>query len=651
MKQKIALPSGGLKPKDLSRVHYTTLGFGSIQPILCEEVVPKDKCTFSVRNFSRVSPMFLPNLGTLNMKIHAFYVPFRLVWNHFDNFKEGLPSWNSNGAQVYRKCPHIDDKFITSMFTEMDYNLDVPKEACFTKSFPNITAADVAGGWDFKLNTENLDSPRYYQLTKLGCNVYSVLCALGYNFNFIDDRTGSELNSEYSALPLLCYFKLFLDYYIPSQFQPSSYINQLFSKLHDMTAAEMNAPLTELDFVNCFIQCQYFYQNNYFSSAWQSPNAVIPGLNNIGQIGRDNPLQINTIDSQGNKQGITDGVYSFGQSDNGVYVTTELNHSVNNPPVSADSLNFIQKFARFVKRSNFAGSRVVERILARYGVRVDDFQIGMSKYLGSDTLTLQKTDVTSTTQNDDVSLGDYSGKGWFSSEGKVRQFKCNCDYFGMVFALASIETPSTPLTGVRRRNMHVRPLDFWTPEFDGGLFQAISGQELYGREYDMNSSVQTIQKLGLNRDRVFGFGPRYQEYKIALDDISGNFAIPRLSQNIDPFILPRRIFDRERRYSDTHGHNGQLPNNKELYNYVYDQSLVQDDGSVINKITPTKLLFGNDMYQFNRIFRDTDGVADPIFSVFNIPFLVNSPTLPLNESAEIVGKGKMLEFETNGQHL
>lgn len=641
MKSKIAVAARPLKPKDMSRNHYTTLGFGVPFPVYVEETIPRDKFTLQVHNFSRLAPMFLPNLGTINMKVHGFYVPFHMVWNHFENFVNGLPSWNSNGAQVYKHVPMVSDYDFTQLFI-LGGN---PDQALAIL----VTSSSAEGGYDFAVQADST-TINTYKFTLRGKQIYHMLLALGYNFNFTMRSSDSQ---RYSALPLLCWLKVFLDYFIPSQLQPSSAINQLLSKIHDFTAAQIETTLGYQDFDLLLQEVYLYYQNNYFTSAWQNPNSVVTGLNNIGSTANDK-LVINSISSQGSQgtgtaaSAINSVIQPVGSNDSGVYsayarVGSDLVNNTYAGNFSADGLNMMQKFARYVKRSNFAGSRAVERILARFGVRIDDFQIGMCKYLGSDTISLQKSDVVVTGSTEQS--GDYTGKGWFS--GGSRTFKCVCDFAGMLIFTASLETPSTYTDGVRRRNLHMQPLDFYTPELDGGVMQAISGQELFSRvlngTYNVYSNLNT---LGLTRSSVFGFTPRYSEYKngAQIDDITGDFSLPRYAQNIDGFILPRRVFDLNRRYQDTVDDPDNLT--QPYSAYAYDEVIAANQ-----PLTPVQSLFMNDAHQFDRIFRDTTGDADPVFSVFRIDCVCNSCSLPLNESSELIGKGKLLDFETNGVHL
>lgn len=661
MKQKISIAANRPKPKDLSRNHYTTLGFGQIFPIFAEEVVNKDKFNVKVGSFARVAPMVLPNLGQISLKLHAFYVPFRLVWNHYENFKEGLPSWTSDGAQVYKNVPKISAFDLTRLLVT---GVQMPQD--YYVSSVNFSTEVQSGDEVCDFSTLSFYTPdsapntyKRYKLTIVGKQILHILNGLGYRWNlaqpynqnelylFRDNSVNNYENVEFSLLPLLCYFKAYLDYFIPSQLQPSSTINQLLSLIHDLSANEVavsvgqdsspTANIMEL-IGQCLYLCLPYYQNNYFTSAWQYPNAPVSGLQNIGTQGSDIPV-INSVDSQTSDPSVVNQPLS-----NTSEFVSNSNAFVSE--LSSDGLSFLQKFARFVRRGNFAGSRAVERILARFGVHVDDFQIGMSRYLGSDTVALQISDVTN--QGNNAELGDFAGKSWFAGNPN-RVFKADCDLAGYFIILASIETPSMFTDGIRKRMRHLTPLDYYTPELDGGQMQAISKAEIF-QDDRLGLIYNTKEKFKWSD--VFGFTPRYSEYKFAIDDISGDFSIPRLSQNIDGFILPRRLFNLyDAYYSFSKDDFILIDKDNGYMDYPGSYNFPQLNPNYDSQITPVSAMVGSDMNQFNRIFRDTTGEADPFFFHFDIKCLVNSVTLPLNESAELIGKGKSLDFETNGVHL
>lgn len=646
MKQKISVAARPSTPKNLSRNHYTTLNFGHIYPIYVEEMPYNSKVNIRANNFSRVAPQFLPNLGRLDMKLHAFYVPFKLVWNHFDNFYQGLPSWNNQGSQVFKYVPTFNDNDLTFFFANVDeYEL---AEEC-----------TVDDGWDFMYQQTMAVGIRFFKFTPFGKYVYHIFNSLGYNFTFVSSAFAPSFSEPMSALPLLSFFKVYLDYFIPSQLQPSSSLHSLFAWLHDLPASTMydwynniqSGDTQKQNFMNRIFQflqeMYYYYQNNYFTSAWMSPNAVVPGLNNIGNEAYDRPV-INSTTSQSSTASNSLRTQNLQNGDGYVkrveYPMATVGSVTNIPntqsTLTADGITFMQKFARFVKRSNFVGSRVLERILGQFGIRITDFESSLSTYLGSTNFVMQQSDVTVTGSSQEA--GDYTGKGWFNSDTD-RVFKANCDLYGMVFVTASIQTPSTFVDGIRKRNKHIQPLDYYNPDLDGSIMQAISGSELFKRNTYVGTEVpNSLDELGLSPSQTFGYQLRYMEMKTSIDDISGDFCVPSLNKNIDNFILPRRIFDPFAiRDFIIMGNDDYNP-----ADFAYSPTLKGNDA-----MTPVVSLKGDDMYQFNRIFRMTDGQADPIFGVFRFDVVVNNAVIPADTSSELDGKGKELEFESNGVHV
>lgn len=637
MKQKISIAAERPTPKDLSRNHYTTLGFGNIFPIFAEETVNKDKFNIKMDVFARAAAMYVPNFSNLNIKVHGFYVPFRYVWSHFENFKEGLPSWLTSGAQIYKNVPCITNYDLTDFFIRQNGLTN------------EVQTSIEQEGFDFRVYNASQSEYKYYKFTVYGKQIYHIFTALGYRFNFYRLNSFTDSSEKlcyrqyYSLLPLLCYLKIFLDYYLPSQLQPSSHINQLLKFINDLTAAAVNLNFSQTtggiyddDFAqllqDCIEEVIYYYPNNYFTSAWQSPNEVVTGLQNIGSSS-DLPV-INSVYSQYGEPDSTN--QALIQDSTGVYPVNDYASNL-----TSDGLSFLQKFARFVRRSNFAGSRSVERILARFGVVVDDFNLGMCRYLGSDTIPVEISDVTVTGSTEQA--GDLAGKSWAASNGN-RVFKCDCDLAGYIIFTASIDVPSAPVRGVRRRMFHLQPLDYYTPELDGGQMQAISQSELYANDKFAFVSADG-GRFPFDFNNVFGFTPRYSEYKTALPEVTGDFDIMTLNANIDPYIMPRRLVDEEKAYNAIIDDDPQGGININEYFTRY----VSPTASF--KFNPTLLLQGVDMSQFNRIFKDTTGVADPFICDFDIKCIVNSVTKPLNESAELIGRGKELDFETNGKHL
>ena len=66
--------------------HVTSFNHGKLVPVDCFEILPGDefKCDFSA--IIRMSTPIAPIFGNIKARVHAFFIPMRLVWEHTKEF-------------------------------------------------------------------------------------------------------------------------------------------------------------------------------------------------------------------------------------------------------------------------------------------------------------------------------------------------------------------------------------------------------------------------------------------------------------------------------------------------------------------------------------------------------------------------------------
>lgn len=132
MKTKIPFKSvGSIRPGmsvfDLSYTKTFTADMGQLIPVMADEMVPGD--IFSVGNQSviRFQPLVSPILHEINAYVHYFFVPYRLLWNGWEDFISGGVDGSNNS--VLPTIP-LNAKIIGSL---TDY-LGFPTGVAFTAS-------------------------------------------------------------------------------------------------------------------------------------------------------------------------------------------------------------------------------------------------------------------------------------------------------------------------------------------------------------------------------------------------------------------------------------------------------------------------------------------------------------------------------------
>lgn len=90
---KIFNQVGYRKPKknlfDLSHERKLSLNMGELIPILCQEVVPGDQFKINTETLLRLAPLIAPVMARIDVHVHHWFVPNRLVWDNFETFITG----------------------------------------------------------------------------------------------------------------------------------------------------------------------------------------------------------------------------------------------------------------------------------------------------------------------------------------------------------------------------------------------------------------------------------------------------------------------------------------------------------------------------------------------------------------------------------
>ena len=74
---------------DLSHEVKLTCNMGDLIPILCQEVLPGDKFNITDEMLVRMQALISPMMHRVNVYVHYFYVPNRLIWDDWQDFMTG----------------------------------------------------------------------------------------------------------------------------------------------------------------------------------------------------------------------------------------------------------------------------------------------------------------------------------------------------------------------------------------------------------------------------------------------------------------------------------------------------------------------------------------------------------------------------------
>lgn len=495
------------KPKrsnfNLSHTNLLTTEFGRLTPFLLLECLPGDSFRISNNMFTRLAPMVSPILSNIDIKVEYFFVPNRLLWSEWETFITGGP----DGDQV--------------------------------PVLPALTGGLVSRCADYKLETVNTP--------KKVLGLKTLMNYLGYPFS--QDSPSNHENKWSSdtptgvtnILPLLAYNKIVNDYYIDQNLE---LVDNKPRRL-DFWDTDPDTGYPKSVFYSDTFQLYYRnYRKDYFTSAlpWtqRGPNVVLPfdggervavkvdtlsahhkpsliyGINerptegsNL-QVGSADAISPNALvqNDNGNKRYV--GIYNPDQ-----YV------DISGTAPTINELRRSFSVQRWLEASARGGSRLIEQILVHFGVKSSDSRLQRSEYLsGSSTPVLISQVLQNSASQESSALGSMAGHG--VSAVNQKSFRYYCQEHGYIIGLLSVVPQTYYYQGLHRTFSRQDKFDFAWPEF-GHLGE----QPIYNSEIYLTDDVADWHT-------VFGYTPRYSEYKFMNNTIKGDFQF-----SLDQFTTAR----------------------------------------------------------------------------------------------------------------
>lgn len=79
---------------NLSHQRLLTCDMGELVPVSCVEALPGDSFRHSASMLLRVAPLVAPVMHAVDVRLHSFFVPNRLIWDNWEDFITGGNSGN-----------------------------------------------------------------------------------------------------------------------------------------------------------------------------------------------------------------------------------------------------------------------------------------------------------------------------------------------------------------------------------------------------------------------------------------------------------------------------------------------------------------------------------------------------------------------------
>lgn len=461
---------------DLSNNELLTQSLGQLLPVFVREVNPNEHIRIRPELYARTQPLNTSAFVNIKQNIEFFFVPYRLLWSHSQTF--------------FPKTDYGTSTLINSTAPRYTPNVKISSINQFLKTAADIRKDDL--GYDF------------------GSGAVRLLDLLGYgDFSAQNSSSAVEGTSAISPniLRLLAYQKIYQDFYRNDVLEPQDMlaynVDDIFQQNFQTGEVLLGSSSFEISrWLHIFklryrnLRSDYFTsaRSNFTGASWMSQVVSSPILPTVSTSFSGRSYSFSS--SSGYQGNI--GIPTSG--DTGSLPAT-IGFSIANLR-SAYALDKLYNNMSHAKDGCYA-----HQIESRFGVspNLDDYHC---RYIGGSEAPVQIGEVVGTSADN---LGDIGGKGTSYNQGNDIEF--DIKEHGVIMGIQSfLLSQDYAANGLDRMNAKTSFEDFLQPEFDELGYQPIF-------RYELESPITS----DANATHVFGYAPRYAEYKSCYNRIHGNF--------------------------------------------------------------------------------------------------------------------------------
>jgi hypothetical protein len=469
---------------DRSHVYKTTFDSGKLIPVFVDEVLPGDTTRMSVNYFARLATPIKPIMDNIYLDWFFFFVPNRLVWDHWQNF-----------------CFEQEDPGEST-----DYVI------------PTIAASGNTG------------------------NAY-----IGSLWDYFGLPVNTPGNlSDISALPFRGVYLIWNEWFRDENLQKSVKIQK--GDTNDVLSSYQASEQPSWIFssgtnpVPGFACPPRGKRHDYFTSAlpWtQKGPGVSVGLAGTAPIQGTATLRVPDgvyiYDQEGAltagaigtiAKASTSSRVSFKQGSVAVNNVSSEGWFANLDESSIFTINSLRtafQMQKFYERLARGGSRYTEVLRSFFGVVSPDARLQRPEFLGSFTKMVNVNPIAQTSASDDISpQGNLSAYG--VTAAKFHGFTKSFVEHGYVFGFVCARADLTYQQGINKMWLRSTVYDFYWPTFAHLGEQAIELREIYAQGSEADTTV-------------FGYQERYAEYRYKPSQITGKFRSSVIGGSLDKWHL------------------------------------------------------------------------------------------------------------------
>lgn len=495
---------------DRSHVYKTTFNSGKLIPVFLDEVLPGDTTRMSVNYFARLATPIKPIMDNIYLDWFFFFVPNRLVWEHWQNFcfeQEDPDDSTDYVIPSVTATGNSENAYIGSLW---DY-FGLPVNT--SGNLSGISALPFRGVyliWNEWFRDENLQKSVKIQKGDTNEVLNSARFSEQPSWVF---TSGTDIVPGLACPPRGKRHDYFTSALPWTQKGPGVSIGLAGT-------ASIVDPTPASGYLLHSNDRQLASVSAYGGDASSSGGRRVKFGNDSIKFSRYGS-EFSTV---GGFAGNIDAEVTMSAQNASTYLGNDSYVDLDTSSIfTINSLRTAFQMQKFYERLARGGSRYTEVLRSFFGVVSPDSRLQRPEFLGSFTKMVNVNPIAQTSSTDDTSpQGNLSAYGVTAAKfhGFTKSFVEHGYIFGFVCARADL----TYQQGINKMWLRSTVYDFYWPTFAHLGEQAIELREIYAQGSEADTTV-------------FGYQERYAEYRYKPSQITGKFRSSVTGGTLDKWHL------------------------------------------------------------------------------------------------------------------
>lgn len=497
---------------DRSHVYKTTFNSGKLIPVFVDEVLPGDTTRMSVNYFARLATPIKPIMDNIYLDWFFFFVPNRLVWEHWQNFcfeQEDPDDTTDYVIPAIKANDNKNNSYVGSLWDYFGLPLNTSGTISGVSALPFRAVYLIWNEW---FRDENLQKSVKIQKGDTNEILNSARVSEQPSWLF---KSGTGIFPGYPCPPRGKRHDYFTSALPWTQKGPGVSIGLAGT-------ASIVDPTPDPGYLLHSNAKQLAVVSAYGGDASSSGGrrvAIGDGVVTFSRYGSSSDSS-----SVGGFAGNTSGAVTVSAQVGSAYLGNDSYVDLDTSSIfTINSLRTAFQMQKFYERLARGGSRYTEVLRSFFGVVSPDARLQRPEFLGSFTKMVNVNPIAQTSATDTTSpQGNLSAYGVTAAKfhGFTKSFVEHGYIFGFVCARADL----TYQQGINKMWLRSTVYDFYWPTFAHLGEQAIELRELYAQGSEDDK-------------KVFGYQERYAEYRYKPSQITGKFRSSVVNGSLDKWHL------------------------------------------------------------------------------------------------------------------